>query len=1107
VAVSVVVGLIAGGGATSAWAADQHVFDHALTGGTGDPGSAHPKKIFNDPCGVATDEFGDLYVANGAEGGVGGASEGVIDVFDSANEFVAEIPNEETPCSMAVDSAGRLFVYENGPGDVVRYDPLVYEPAAGEISYDPDPVTVVESKPDAGVKGMGLDPSNDHLIVSYGEFESAHRFEEYLPDGTPDPANPPFTENVFADPRNLAVFGQTHDLLSTGSPRQPAYDPFDPHVYELDSATHEVTLTLPDDSDEPSIDFGFTSGNAGLALDQTNGDIYVDGIDAHKAVYQFDLTGHFIGKIESKQLARAFPYNGIAVDQGENSPNRGFVYVTSGNKSGNSSVLAFAPREILPPEIRNTHLESAGENEARVVAELNPHGAQTEYHFEYGTAACESGGCASVPIPDADAGSGGVFQSVAASLHGLSPGATYHYRLVASNHCNALDPEEECVVEGPDSLFTTFRPVSPVSCPNADLRGGPSSSLSDCRGYELVTPGNTNGRVPTGAIFGSASYTSPPVRLASSDGTSVVFGTEGGALPGIGGSGYFDGYRATRDAGGWHTELNGPNGLEAQEAAPGGVSDDHRYSLWLVLKEKGSLPLGQYLRGPGDTFEKVAIGSMGSALGKALWLSPQASPLIFAAGEPLEPGAPAAGTTAIYDRSPGGPTRLISWLPGEVTPGPGESATYLGTAKSGSAVVFSIAGTTFVRIGNTETVQVSAEPITFGGISADGSRVFYVKKGNIFAFDVGSGTTTQVGSGGKSTMVNVSADGSHVFFVSPVVLTGGEANSQGGKASTGSENLYAWDGTVRYVATVKEEDVVGEGPPLGADSPRGGLGLWTDAAVSPVQDRGVGPANDPSRANASGSIFVFESRAKLTGYENAAHTEIYRYDSAAAELTCVSCNPTNAPPVSDARLESRYSPFPFSIPPVNAVSDVGNIAAGGSIVFFQSGDRLAAGDLDSSVDVYEWQAQGVKSCEAVGGCIVLISGGHSTADDYLYGAGSDGSSVFFLSSDVLVPSDQESTQSIYVAREGGGEAQASPPPSECAGEACQPLASPPQAPAPSSSNFVGPGNSPPRGCPKGKHEVKQKRGRARCAKKHKKQPRHKRKRGHKQTRPSRKAAR
>ncbi len=1055
---------------------------------------------------MATDEFGDLYVANGAEGGIGGASEGVIDIFDSANEFVTEIPNEQTPCSMAVDSLGRLFVYENGPGDVVRYDPLVYEPASGEISYDPDPVTVVESKPDAAIKGMGLDPSNDHLIVSYGEVESQHLFEEYLPDGTLDPANPPFTENVFGDPRNLAVYGQTHDLLSTGSPRLPAYDPFDPHVYELDATTHEVKLALPDDSDQPSIDFGFTSGNAGLALDQANGDIYVDGIDAHKTVYQFDLTGHFIGRIESKQLARAFPYNGIAVDQGENSPNQGFVYVTSGNKSGNSSVLAFAPREILPPELRNTHLESAGEDEARVVAELNPHGAPTKYRFEYGASACESGGCESVPIPDADAGAGGVFQLVSASFHGLSPGTTYHYRLVASNHCNALELEEECVVEGPDSIFTTFRPVSPASCPNADLRTGPSLGLSDCRGYELVTPGYTNGRVPTGAIFGSASYTSPPVRLASSDGTSVVFGTEGGALPGIGGSGYFDGYRATRDSSGWHTELNGPSGLEAQEAAPGGVSDDHQYSLWLVLKEKGSLPLDQYLRGPGGTFEKVAIGSLGSALGRAVWVTPNASHLIFTASEPLEPGAPAAGTTAIYDRSPGGATHLVSWLPGEVTPGVGESATYLGTAKSGSAVVFSIGGTTFVRIGGTETVQVSAEPITFGGISADGSRVFYVKKGNIFAFDTGGGTTTQVGSGGKSTMVNVSPDGSRVFFVSPAVLTGSEANSQGSKASVGSENLYAWDGAVRYVATVKEEDVVGEGPPLGADSPRGGLGLWADAAVRPVQDRGVGPANDPSRANASGSVFVFESRAKLTEYENAGHTEIYKYGPAAAELTCISCNPTNAPAVSDARLESRYSPFPFSIPPVNAVSDVGNIAAGGGIVFFQSGDRLAAGDADSSIDVYEWQAQGVKHCEAVEGCIVLISGGHSTADDYLYGASSDGSSVFFLSSDLLVPSDQENTQSIYVAREEGGEAQASLPPSECAGEACQPLSFPPEAVAPSSSGFVGPGNPVPRGCPRGERKVKQKRGGARCAKKHKKQ-RHKRKPGHKSANAHRKAAR
>jgi hypothetical protein len=1077
-------------------AAEQHVFDHVLKGGEGDPGTAHPKKTFNDPCGVTTDEFGNLYVANGAEGAVGGESEGVIDIFNSANEFLAEIPNDQTPCSMAVDSTGRLYVYENGPNAVVRYEPLIYEPATGEIEYDPNPVTVVESKPNASIEGMALDPSNDHLIVSYAEFESKHRFEEYLPTGTLDPANPPFTENVFADPRNLAIWGQTQDIYSTGSPRQPAYDPFDPHVYVLDAVTNEVKLVLPDDSDAPSTDFGFTSGNGGLAVDQSNGDVYVDGIDAHKTIYQFDAAGNFVGKIDFKQFVRSFPYNSIAVDQGAGSPNQGFVYVTSGNKAGNSNVFAFAPRETQPPEIRNTRLESAGETEARVGAELNPHGLDTRYHFEYGPSGCDLGGCKSVPLPDADAGSGGIFRPVSVSLAGLSPGATYHFRLVASNHCNELEPEEECIVEGPDSTFTTFRPIAPAACPNEGLRSGPSSALADCRGYELFTPADTNGRVPTGAIFGSASYTSPPVRLVSSDGGSVVFGTEGGTLPGMEGGGYFDGYRSIRDSQGWHTELNGPTGPEAQEAAPGGVSDDHGYSLWLVLKQKGSLAAGQYLRGPGGGFEKVALGSMGSGLGNAVWVSPGAGHLVFTATVPLEPGAPPSGTRAVYDRSSGGSTRLVSWLPGEVTPGAGESATYLGTAQDGSAVAFAIGGATFVRVDDSETVEVSADPVSFAGISSDGERVFYVKGGNVFAFETDGGTTTPVGGGGESTVVNVSADGSHVFFISPVVLTGIEANSQGDKASAGSENLYAWDvaspGALRYVATVEEEDVVGEDPPLGGDARRGGLGLWMEAAVNPVQARNVGPANDPSRTSASGSVFVFESRAKLTEYDNAGHSEIYKYDSSAAELTCISCSPTNAPAASDARLESRYAPFPFSIPPVNAVSDVGNIAAGGGIVFFQSADRLAAGDADSAIDVYEWQAQGVKHCEAEAGCIALISGGRSTTDDYLYGASSDGSSVFFLSNDTLVAKDQDNTPSIYVAREGGGEEQASPPPTECSGEACQPFAAAPDSPMPSSSTFVGPGNGAKKSCPKGRRKVKKDQGGVRCVKRHQKQRKHRR---------------
>jgi len=189
--------------APNALAADEHVLDPALslTGGSEvssvdpipDPGSVHPQKPFNGPCGVTTDAYGNIYVANGAgetqhendEGKT--VYDGAIDVFDSTGEFITEVSNDGQGCSIAVDSVGRMYVYEDWNKRVVRHDPLDYEPATGEIEYDPQPIVVV-SRPEPGApppSGMALDPSNDHLYVSYDE----SRFEELLPNGSP--AAPP----------------------------------------------------------------------------------------------------------------------------------------------------------------------------------------------------------------------------------------------------------------------------------------------------------------------------------------------------------------------------------------------------------------------------------------------------------------------------------------------------------------------------------------------------------------------------------------------------------------------------------------------------------------------------------------------------------------------------------------------------------------------------------------------------------------------------------------------------------------------------------------------------------------------------------------------------
>jgi hypothetical protein len=65
---------------------------------------------------------------------------------------------------------------------------------------------------------------------------------------------------------------------------------------------------------------------------------------------------------------------------------------------------------------------------ATVTGTVNPGGAQTSYHFDYGTTSSYG-----LKTTDNDAGAGSSAVSVSAGLTGLTADTTYHYRIVASN--------------------------------------------------------------------------------------------------------------------------------------------------------------------------------------------------------------------------------------------------------------------------------------------------------------------------------------------------------------------------------------------------------------------------------------------------------------------------------------------------------------------------------------------------------------------------------------------------------------------------------------------------------------------------------------------------
>lgn len=520
-----------------------------------------------------------------------------------------------------------------------------------------------------------------------------------------------------------------------------------------------------------------------------------------------------------------------------------------------------------------------------------------------------------------------------------------------------------------------------------------------------------------------------------------------------------------------------PSGPEAVAPSMGGVAFDHTYSFVFVpyteAKRNGSLGEGgeaDYLGDPEGHFELTGVGSLGvERRAQGRYISPGGRQVIFSTGltregsswctrpspappcpvKRLEPNAPPSGTGAVYDRPADGPTHVVSLLPGNAIPKAGQDAAYQGASVDGATVAFKIEGALFVRVHNgegaeEETLKVAEGDPIYGGLSDDGTYLFYETAGDIHRFDTTNEADQQVNASADAKMVNASADGSHVYFISPSRLDGSEG-------VLGKPNLYVWSGGApKFIATVAQADT--EGIPA--------LPNWTGYAVAPIDTEGgplLGPGADSSRTTPDGSVLVFQSRAELTGYNNAGHSEIYRYDDTDKSLTCVSCNPSGLPAVANAQFENLEVLYRKTI--------IHNVSDDGRLVFFESAEPLIGADVDSVNDVYEWESGGESDPS-----LNLISSGNSVVypelqdfsphPNILMGVTPDGSNVFLSSGEALAPgAGVGGAPAIYDARVNGG-FDAPAPPAICLEEACRPPASAPPflGNGAASANLQGSGN-------------------------------------------------
>jgi len=120
------------------------------------------------------------------------------------------------------------------------------------------------------------------------------------------------------------------------------------------------------------------------------------------------------------------------------------------------------------PEAFTNAATEVGSDAAVLNGTVNPNGISTTFHFEYGL----SQDYGSQTTTDA-AGSGSTDTPVAAAIAGLSPNATYHYRVVATNSSGAASGADRAFTTSGAAVAPTVAtaPATSVSSRSAVLNG------------------------------------------------------------------------------------------------------------------------------------------------------------------------------------------------------------------------------------------------------------------------------------------------------------------------------------------------------------------------------------------------------------------------------------------------------------------------------------------------------------------------------------------------------------------------------------------------------------------------------------------------------------
>jgi hypothetical protein len=752
---------------------------------------------------------------------------------------------------------------------------------------------------------------------------------------------------------------------------------------------------------------------------------------------------------------------------------------------------------VIPPTVRFTPGASDGQGGYTLQGVVNPNNSPvTACKFEWGPTAPNyafSADCSPAP------GEGSKPVTVEAHLSGLSPGATYHAKLVIAYG-------EDTKADGGDQTFVpTLVPAE--ACPNETLRKENNSlDLPECRAYEMVSPPNKSG-FPASLV----DYTL--------DGTSLAYYSQAGNIANSGGGGLTgNDYVATRTDTGWQTiaDLNGSSG--SPFSGPEGFgnivstlsySADLRSSLWFAdVKNTSKTIWRPYLRNPDGTFTLIGGGDVEVGPNWPFLFvdaSDDLSHVVLNGRSPGNDSFPVVYGPGVYEFVGVGndqPRRVdLDNLGDPVSecsePGGPLKARGNAISRDGRVIFFTAFGgcggtppanELWARVGASTSYDVSASlctrsdcngPVESGGCSGDqngnhfgcrdahfqgaaedGSRVYFTtteqlldgdtdQTNDLYACDIPPGSPAPVGDANPcSSLRQVSgpAPGARVESVTSV-------------SDDGSAVYFLAQGVL-----ADNEDALKETAAAGDHN----LYVWrTDAAhpagqtafVARLDSKDIGGA----QTTPDGRCLVFTTANQLVPTDTDNARDVYRYDADTGVMDRVSINVLGVGGNADDVDAAIKASLTVSGSSTTGHSSHAAVSDDGDSIVFLTAEALSPLDGNGQPDVYLWKA----------GHVSLISTGsvgsesQGSIGNSGLGAAIDGSGhdIYFNTVHPLTPGDGDDVGDVYDARIGGGFSAALAP--SCSGETCQsPGSSPPIAPASQANRPKPDDNFKP--CPKGK---------------------------------------